>query len=126
MDDVRLGNDDLSAVDSIEDASASSENLSINSESYDFLNVFMPTIRPKVVEPDEAALEEERKKEAAKKDASSKMSKGAKPARRGSKMTVLEKRDGMVPSETDELAKKNSVALTGNLGSMQNQSSIQE
>ena len=123
MDDIRLGNDDLSAVDSIEDASASSENLSINSESYDFLNVFMPTIRPKVVEPDEAALEEEKKKEAAKKDASSKLGKG-KPARRGSKMTVLEKRDSMAPSETDELAKKNSVALTGNLGSMQNQSSI--
>lgn len=91
-----MGNDDLSAVDSIEDASASSENLSINSESYDFLNVFMPTIRPKVVEPDEAALEEEKKKEAAKKDASSKMAK-AKPARRGSKMTVLEKRDNMMP-----------------------------
>lgn len=119
-----MGNDDLSAVDSIDDASASSENLSINSESYDFLNVFMPTIRPKVVEPDEAALEEEKKKEAAKKDASSKMNK--KPARRGSKMTVLEKRDSMMPSETDELAKKNSVALTGNLGSMQAQSSIQE
>ena len=115
MEDVRLGNDDLSAVDSIEDASASSENLSINSESYDFLNVFMPTIRPKVVEPDEAA-EEEKKKEAAKKDASSKLSKGKGGQRRGSKVSVIEKRDSTTNPEADELSKKNSVALTGNLG----------
>ena len=58
--EVAPGNEDLSAVDSHELDSNSSDDLSANSETYDFLMVYMPQIRPKVVEPDEAAEESKR------------------------------------------------------------------
>ena len=55
LDDVRINNDDLNSIDSLENdnASNSSDDLSYNSETHDFLMVFMPMIRPKVVSSDE-------------------------------------------------------------------------
>ena len=54
-DDMRIAsNDDLSVVDSNEDVeSATSNELSANSETYDFLMVVMPEIRPKVLTEEE-------------------------------------------------------------------------
>jgi len=52
---VRIHNDDLNSVDSLEAeaVSNSSDDLSYNSETFDFLMVYMPMIRPKVASSDE-------------------------------------------------------------------------
>ena len=46
MDDVRTHNDEMSDFDMNDDASNSSEALTFNSESADFLEVYLPMIRP--------------------------------------------------------------------------------
>ena len=55
MEDIRIGsNDDLDMFDDKDpDASATSEELSDASETYDFLMVYMPMIRPKEPDTDE-------------------------------------------------------------------------
>ena len=70
LDGVRVAsNDDLDVVDSV-CSSGSSENLSVNSEHYDFLMVAMPHLRP----PPPCEDDEEEVVEKAPK-------KGAKPAK---------------------------------------------
>ena len=66
LEDIRIGsNDDLDMFDDKDpDASATSEELSDASETYDFLMVYMPMIRPK--EPDSAEEDQAADKKAKK------------------------------------------------------------
>ena len=67
FEDVRVqSNDDLSMIES-DKTSDTSASLSNNSENYDFMNVYMPLIRPKPESDDEEELKvEDTKKPAAK------------------------------------------------------------
>ena len=63
IEDIRIGsNDDLDMFDDRDpDASATSEELSDNSETYDFLMVYLPLIRPKEPDTDEEEANKEKK-----------------------------------------------------------------
>lgn len=67
LEDIRIvSNDDLDMFDDRDpDASATSEELSENSETYDFLMVYLPLIRPK--EPDTDEEEDKKEKKSKKK-----------------------------------------------------------
>ena len=69
------------------DASATSEELSDNSETYDFLMVYMPFIRPK--EPDSNEEEKPVKKESKKKKNGSPGLKSKKTLKKGSKSFII-------------------------------------
>ena len=57
-----MSNDDLDMFDDRDpDASATSEELSDNSETYDFLMVYLPLIRPKEPDTDEEEANKEKK-----------------------------------------------------------------
>ena len=63
IEDIRIvSNDDLDMFDDRDpDASATSEELSDNSETYDFLMVYLPLIRPKEPDTDEEEANKEKK-----------------------------------------------------------------
>ena len=101
IEDIRIGsNDDLDMFDDKDpDASATSEELSDASETYDFLMVYMPLIRPKEPDTDE---EEANKEKKAKKGGGAKGKKGLKNKAKSFNVPKLENNlSEMVGSELE-------------------------
>lgn len=91
FDEIRIGsNDDLDMFDDKDgDASGTSEELSDASETYDFLNVYLPLIRPKEPDSDEEEKKDSKPKKGAKgKKGLKKPAKSMGPAKKLSNIQV--------------------------------------
>ena len=100
---VKLASNDdlgLDIIDSEEAASNTSDELSQYSETYDFMQIYMPLIRPAEPTTEDERLAEEKRLEEEKKSKPGKGGKGKKG----------------ISKQTSDLKRGNTVSLTGDLG----------